>query len=135
MDRWQHVWRNGLARQFSRVGLKTLRRALKADDPRLLQGRTTFPAFVAGGEDLAVEGCCALAWVAWQGEGHFTVGQVTECWDRLCLDADAALGEPGACKAFFDWYDDTPRSRMRRQLLEEVNRALASRRPVQLEAA
>jgi hypothetical protein len=43
-------------------------------------------------------------------------------------EADRALGEPGACRLFLRWFDETPRAEMRRQLLPEVQRALAERR-------
>ena len=41
-------------------------------------------------------------------------------YERLCLAADDALGEPAACNHFLNWYDQTPRPEMRRQLLREV---------------
>ena len=42
-------------------------------------------------------------------------------------EADTRLGEPAAVRYFLNWFDDTPRDEMRRQLLAEVNRALAER--------
>ena len=41
MNTWQKVWREGLAPRLSTSGLHALRRALVADDERLLQGDTT----------------------------------------------------------------------------------------------
>ena len=56
-----------------------------------------------------------------------TVGEVEETFARVCFEADQRLGEPAAVRYFLNWYDDTPRDEMRKQLLAEVERALADR--------
>jgi hypothetical protein len=52
---------------------------------------------------------------------------VEEYFARLCFEADQRLGEPAVCRWFLNWFDDTPRDVMRRELLAEVERALAER--------
>jgi len=125
---WQHVWRFGLAPQFSRSALASLRAALLHDDCRLLQGRTMNPSPASGLGAAPVEAACAIGWSGWQGEGRDTVAEVEAYFERVCSRADEALGEPAACRHFLDWFDSTPRRVMRLCLLVEVNRSLAGQR-------
>ena len=77
--------------------------------------------------DWPVEGACVVGYCAWQGDGLETVGEVEEFFARVCFEADQRLGEPAAVRYFLNWFDDTPRDEMRRELLDEVNRTLAER--------
>ena len=56
-----------------------------------------------------------------------TVGEVEEFFARVCFEADQRLGEPAACRWFLNWFDDTPREDILRELLAEVDAALAAR--------
>jgi len=127
MESWRKTWREGLAPQLSVPALTALRRALLTDDARLLQGATTSPPPLQCVQDWQVEAACALGYCGWLGSGLATVAEVEEFFARMCFEADQLLGEPAACRWFLNWYDDTPRDEMRRQLLAEVNRALAQR--------
>lgn len=127
MESWKKVWRDGLAPLLSTRGLESLRQALARDDFRLIQNSTCCPPPAEVFQDEEVEGACALGFCAWQGSGLDTVGEVEAFFIRTCLDADEALGEPAACRHFLNWFDETPRAEMRRQLLAEVNRALNKR--------
>jgi hypothetical protein len=133
MESWRMVWREGFAPVLSTAGLQALRQALLADDPRLLQGATTSPPPLMCVQEWPVEGCCGLGWCGWHGEGLETVGEVEEFFARCCFEADQRLGEPAACRWFLNWFDDTPRDVMRRELLAEVNRVLAERVAVEPE--
>lgn len=124
MERWQRIWRNGLAPRLTRRNLEALRTALVRDDPRLIQGRTMNPPPLLGLSDAEVEAACALGFCGWHGSGCTTVGQLEAFFDELCTGADQALGEPAACRHFLDWFDAAPRTAMRRQLLAEVEQAL-----------
>ena len=124
MQAWQHVWRRGIATHLSTPGLRALRTALLRDDHRLVQGRTMVPPPLPGLEAATVEAACAVGLAGWRGEMHATVGDLERYFDRVCSATDAALGEPGACRRFLDWFDLTPRPAMRRLLLDEVNRCL-----------
>lgn len=126
MERWQRVWREGLAPRLSRRGLQALTIALLRDDPRLVQKRTMSPPPLLGLHDAEVEAACALGWCGWHGDGCATVGALEAYFEQLCSAADADLGEPAACRHFLDWFDATPRYTMRRQLLAEVERAIES---------
>jgi hypothetical protein len=129
MESWRKVWREGMAPQLSPAGLEALRRALLNDDARLIQGATTTPPPLACVQDWPVEAACVLGFCGWQGDQLETVAQVEEFFARACFEADQRLGEPAACRWFLNWYDETPRAEMRRQLFAEVNRALAQRLP------
>jgi hypothetical protein len=130
MESWRIVWRDGFVPVLSTTGLTALRDALRGDDPRLVQGATTTPPPLMCVQDWPVEAADALGYCGWQGEGLETVGQVEEYFARCCFEADQRLGEPAACRWFLNWYDDTPRDEVRRELLAEVELALAERVPV-----
>jgi hypothetical protein len=130
MESWRQVWRDGFVPVISTAGLTALHDALQSDDPRLTQGSTTTPPPLMCVQDWPVEAACALGLCGWLGDELETVGQVEEFFARLCFEADQRLGEPAACRWFLNWFDDTPRDRMRRELLGEVERALAARVPV-----
>jgi len=133
MERWQHVWREGFVPVLPTAGLHALRDALDTDDPRLTQGSTTTPPPLLCVQDWLVEAACALGFCGWQGDGLGTVGEVEEFFARVCFEADHRLGEPAACRHFLNWFDDTPRDAMRRDLLAEVELALEARQSVELD--
>jgi hypothetical protein len=124
MERWQHVWQFGIAPQLTESGLHALRQALVRDDPRLVQGRTIIPPPLVGLDDAEVEAACAVGWTGWQGDGVSRVADLERYFERICSTADEALGEPGACRHFFDWFDATPRATVRRWMLRAVDAAL-----------
>src|SRR5205085_11764140 len=127
MESWRKVWREGLADQISTSGLKALRRALLSDDARLLQGATTTPPPLQCVQDWPVEAACGVGYCGWQGEALETVAEVEEYFAKVCHEVDQRLGEPAGCRRFLNWFDETPRDQMRRELLTEVNRSLAQR--------
>jgi hypothetical protein len=129
MEAWRKVWREGLEPLLSTRGLQALKRGLLRDDGRLTQGATTVPPPIQRVLDWPVEGTCVVGYCAWQGDGQETVGEIEETFARTCFEADQRLGEPAAMRYFLNWYDETPREEMRRQLLNEVTRALGERYP------
>ncbi len=124
MESWRQVWRGGFAPQMNERELRALLQALESDDPRLLQGVTTQPPPLLCVQDWVCEACCALGFAAWQGRDLTTVGEVEEAFAKACFEADQRLGEPAACRWFLNWFDDTPRDEMRRDLLAEVKREI-----------
>lgn len=130
MTHWQRVWRQGFALTLSRPALAALRRALLLDDPRLVQMHTTLPPALGGAGAHAVQAACALGFCGWQGESLATVDDVNAFFAKTCLAADERLGEPAASRYFLDWFDKTPRHRMRHLLLAEVELALQSRQTI-----
>lgn len=129
MERWRNVWRDGFLPSLPTAGLVALREALRRDDHRLHQGATTTPLAHVAWTDYPCEGACALGFCGWQGKSLASVGEVEEFFNQACWEADQRLGEPAACREFLNWFDDVPRSVMRRELLSEVERALALRLP------
>lgn len=136
METWRHVWRAGIVPNATVEGLEALKTALETDDPRLQQGCTTTPPPLMCVQDWPCEGGCGLAFMGWQsglpdGDGNprEKVGQVEEYFAEMCWKIDQTLGEPAGCRWFLNWFDDTPRDEMRRELLAEVNLALAARTP------
>jgi hypothetical protein len=127
METWRRVFREGVAPVLSTNGLLALEAALQRDDPRLCQGATTTPPPLQCVLDWPVEAACLLGYCAWQGDGLGTVGEVEEYFAKVCFEADRRLGEPAAVRHLLNAYDDWPRDEMRRELLPEVDRALAER--------
>ena len=127
MESWRRVWREGLAPLVSTEALVALRKGLLTDDARLVQGATTTPPPLQCVQDWPVEAACALGYCGWQGDGLETVAEVEEFFARMCFEIDQRLGEPAACRWFLNWFDETPREEMRRELVGEVNRTLAER--------
>jgi hypothetical protein len=127
MESWRTVWREGFAPVLTLKGLEALRDALTSDDPRLVQGSTTTPPPLMCVQDWPVEAACALGFCGWQGERLDTVGDVEEYFARCCFEADQRLGESAACRWFLNWFDDTPRDELRKELLAEVERAIEER--------
>lgn len=130
MQSWQMVWRQGFQPQFNDRQLTALRDALRVDDPRLVQGATTTPPPLLCVQDWGCEAACALGYCGWIGSDLQTVGEVEEFFAKCCFEADAALGEPAACRWFLNWFDDTPRNQMVAELAAEIESEL-SRRAVQ----
>lgn len=130
MESWRIVWRNGFAPCLSTPGLNALAVALRVDDKRLTQGSTTTPPPLMCVQDWPVEAACALGFCGWKGDHLETVGEVEEHFAKCCYDADQLLGERAACQWFLDWFDDTPRDQMRRELLEEVEKTLSEREAI-----
>jgi len=135
MESWKKVWREGVAPLLSDESLETLQRGLSSDDGRLLQGATTCPPPLACVQDWPVEGACVLGYCGWRGEGLETIGEVEEFFARMCFEIDQRLGQPAGCRWFLNWFDETPRDEMRRQLLAEVERSLARRQDTSLDDA
>lgn len=142
MESWRLAWRNGFAKVLPTAGLEALAKALRDDDPRLTQGSTTTPPPLMMVQDWPVEAACALGFCGTVELGGFadeqptgrqtnpgaaTVGAVEEFFAKACFQADQELGEPAACRWFLQWFDDTPRDEMRRELLAEVELTLVTR--------
>jgi hypothetical protein len=126
IEAWRRAWR-ALAQQISTKALRALRKALENDDKRLLQGATCSPPPLQAVQDWPVQAACSLGYCGWQGDGLETVAEVEMYFGQVCFDADTRLGEPGACRYFLNWFDETPREEMRFALLVELQRELACR--------
>lgn len=123
---WKRVFREGFAPSLPTAGLVALRQALVEDDPHLMQGGTTQPPPLMCVADWPVEAACAIGYAGWKADRE-TVGEVEEFFAVTCLEADRAMNEPAACRHFLNWFDDTPRDQMRKELAAEVESILAER--------
>lgn len=130
MESWRKVWREGVAPQLSNNALEALYKALKDNDPRLIQEQTTSPPPLIHVQDWPVEAACALGFCGWQGEKLETVAEVEEYFARMCFEIDQRLGEPAACRWFLNWFDETPREQMRMGLLAEVEQSITERKTI-----
>lgn len=128
MESWRTVWRKA-APLLPTKGLEALGRALRADDPRLVQGCTTPPPPLVCVQGWPTEAACLLGYCGWQSGTlkDETVECVEEFFARTCYEIDQIMGKPADCRWLLNWYDETPRDRMRAELLPEVELELARR--------
>jgi hypothetical protein len=124
---WQNVFRVGLAPQLTEDDLLALAGGLEADDRRLAQGCTSDPPPMKGLWDFPVHTCCPISFVGLVARGLATVGQVDEWFAQVCFRIDELFGEKAASRWLLNYLDDTPRERMREELLAEVRAELARR--------
>src|SRR5438874_1515933 len=115
-DKAKKVWRDGIAPLLSNEALAALSRGLQDDDMTLIQGATTTPPPLQCVQDWDVEAACAMGYCGWKTDAGKTVGDVEQFFARLCFQCDQRLGEPAAVRHFLNWFDDTPRDNMRREL-------------------
>lgn len=120
MEMWRKVWRDGIAPQLSDGALVALVKALRDDDPRIIQGMTCSPPGSARTAGMPVEAACVLGFCGWQAEGLGTVGEVENFFGGIYHGAGALLGWAYGCGEFVEWVDATPRAEMRGGLLAEV---------------
>lgn len=121
------VFRDGFAPGLSDDALTALSGALRFGDERLIQGATTQPPPLACVMDWPCEGGCLISFAGMAGEGLETVGDVESYFAKSCFDADKRLGEPGGCRWFLNWFDETPRDRCFPELLAVVDEIIAER--------
>jgi hypothetical protein len=122
---WRRVWREGFVPVLPLEGLRALQAALASNDPTLLQGLTTVPPPMRVMLDWPVEAACATTYCGWKALHLGSVLKADEYFANTCFAVDQLLDEPAGCRHFLNWYDDTPREEMRRELLPEVQRAIA----------
>lgn len=127
MESWRKGWREGFAPILSTAGLEAVLKALESDDMRLVQGATTTPPPLMCVQDWPVEAACILGFCGWQGDGLTTVGEVELHFANVCFLADQRLGSPAECRWFLNFWDDTPRDELRREMIGEVKLALNTR--------
>jgi hypothetical protein len=130
MENWRKVWREGFVPHISTGGLRFLLAALESDDSRVVQGATTTPPPLLCAQDWPCEAGDALVATGVEELGGWekaTVGECEEYFAKLCFLADQTLGEPAACRWFLNWWDDTPRDKVREELAEEAKENLKNR--------
>ncbi len=125
MESWKLVWRETVP-LLPHEGLMALRDALAADLPSLCQGATTDPPPANHYAQARPDAACLLGYCGWKGLGLETVEEVEEFFAATCYEIDQRLGEPASCRWLLNWFDETPREQMRRDLLAEVELALAA---------
>lgn len=122
---WQEVWHKGFVPSLTLEGLQALRDAITKDDCQLIQGRTVLPPCVI---DLPVEGACAIGYSLWKGSFEEPDNnKVSELFGKACFACDEVMGEKAACRYFLNRFDEWTREEMRKELLPEVEKAIASR--------
>ena len=112
---WKQVW-DELATKLPTVGLQSLKKALETDDPSLIQGQTYT------NDDLGwITGACAIGYCFWKADVCATVNRV---FSDFCRVYDASRFD---VSVFMEWFDTSPRERVRQELLPAVNEVLEKR--------
>jgi hypothetical protein len=126
---WQHAFRHGIVPQFTTKGLQGLRKALQENSPKLITGSTMLPPPLQCTIDWQVEACCPLSYALLDGLSPYAVcvGRLDELFAMACYRADQLLGEPAAVRWFLNTVDEWTRGDLLRNLLPEVELALAQR--------
>lgn len=126
MPAWKKVLRDGLVPQLDTSILIQLRDALRADDPRLIQGATTSPPPLQAVQDFSVECGCLVAFCGML-LGLETVGETEEFFARSCFRIDELVGEPAGCRHLLNAYDETPRHEAFTQIADALDEVIAER--------
>lgn len=127
MEIWKNIWRKGIAPLLSSSSLVALQRALDEADPHLAQGCVVFPRPVPSCWDLPPLALGFFAYCGMEGEGLFSIFEVSDFHDRMILAVDEHLDEPGACQEFLNWFDATERKAICERLLPEIRWELSQR--------
>jgi hypothetical protein len=125
MEGWRKVWRQGIVPLVGEKGLRALQAALRDDDKRLVQGMTIDPQSEWVPSSWEPSGACLIAYCGWQGQNLDSIAKVQRFFDRI-VDAASLklLAWDVEVSDLVEWYDETDRPTMRRELLAEVDRAL-----------
>lgn len=78
-------------------------------------------------QDWPVEAADAIAFIGWDWYQKKTVGEAETFFAKSCFESDRRTGSPADCRHFLNWYDDTPRNKMRKELIQEINLELIRR--------
>jgi len=125
MEAWRKVWREGVLPLLTKENLEVLLAALESDDQTLIQGATSQPPPLQCVADWPVEACCAFGYMGWK-QGLETVGEIETFFATMAYEVDCKIDEPAGCRFFLNWFDETPRDEMRRELSAEIRRNLSS---------
>jgi len=130
MESWRKVWREGILPETSTPGLEACLAGLERNDTRIIQGATTTPPPLQCVQDWPTEAADLIGYSFWIGDakGEATVAEVEEYFAKVCYEVDCRLGEPAACRWFINWFDDTPRDKMRVQMIQELRINIAQRK-------
>lgn len=124
MESWRLIFREAIApklAEYAPDSLAEVLAAIESDDPRMTQGSTTTPPPLMCVQDWPVEAGCVICFAGWQGGGGCTtVGEAEEFFAKVVFEADEIMGEPAGSRWFLNWFDDTPRPEMRRELAAEL---------------
>lgn len=131
------TWKDGFAVDLCCDQLVILRDALARGELRLLQGQSTEPQPLRGNLDRSILAADAVVYPHWRYTFGVveTVGAASEVFAACCFNADQYLGEPAACRAFLNFWDDTPREEAFAALLAAVQEVIAERATSILAAA
>lgn len=127
-EEWKRVWRNGFAPLFPEEALEALKVGLAENDPKLIQGQTTFPLPTPQYSGWVCEGADAVAYGYWRSGLLGTVGDIEDRFAALCFEVDQRLGGMNECRHFLNWWDDVPRQEGVMALLSEVKFNLSKRK-------
>lgn len=129
MEPWRQCWRLGFAPHLPTKGLEALAKALREDDPALIQGESVRPNVPFDGTPKRATGACAVAYCAWSRttrRGDMIL-ELEQKFADICARVDNSFEYLPSTRRFLNWYDRTPRDEMRAELLPEVEMELESR--------
>lgn len=118
LEPWRKCWRNAIAPQLPKNGLKALRKAILKNSPRVIQHE------IFCLRDNKIYGGCAVGYALWKGCHYTAVYDIIQHYNTICEKTDRQLKKLGAHADFFDWFDNNPLEQVLPLLLEEIDLAL-----------
>lgn len=111
MESWRTIWREILANELPTAGLEALATALEEDRQTLVQGRTV--SWVECGAGRMLIGACGIGYPFWAESHNVRPSEIELMFSRICMIVDAFYGDPGRCRFWINWFDQTDRLQMR----------------------
>lgn len=133
--KWKDVFRRGLAPQLTSDELETLLTALVNNDPDLIQGKTVEPCGAGVKGDEKPKAGCMIGYIIWKCRGANEVRDVQNEFACICCGIDVRLAVLSVNRYLLNFFDETPRDKMRPQLIEEIELELERRKKVAHEQA
>ncbi len=132
---WETVLRDGVFPQLTDAQLAAAERAVRTDDPRLIQKKTVRDPL--GENDLRkpAAGACFVGYCGFASGGFCTVLEVTSYFLEFSRRADRLLNERASLRWFLAEYDGWDRDEMRRNMLRVLKAEIARRAEAKADAA
>lgn len=124
------IWHRGIAKAMTLRELEALRRGLRDDDGRLVQGSTYRPSLDEARPDALPVCGCAIVYAAWQGcdnPAEATIEQVDRRFVEIIHEAERIASAMNEARWFLTWFDYYMRRDVFAGLLREVEIAIAAR--------
>jgi hypothetical protein len=134
-EAWETVLRDGVFPQLTDTQLAAAERAVRTDDPRLIQKQTVSDGYRTGEGWLLAAAGCFVGYCGMAGGSCRTVLDVRNYFNEIAARADRMLNERASLRWFLVEYDGWDRDEMRKNMLRVLKAEIARRAEARAEAA